>query len=194
MHGLHRRAILVIVASVFSGVTALARDVGAQPCVADFSPPLNVTLPDGLRTLVGEMLAQSPRFQEQWQTLVTLPQLRLTVHVGPILGPYRAQSIVHRYQYGLIVAVVELPAFGNRIELLAHEFEHVIEQTEGLDLRQLARGRSSGVHDLGYAYETKRAYEAGRRVALECDRHKKSMDTCRTSVGRSETDLRNIDR
>jgi hypothetical protein len=82
--------------------------------------------------------------------------------------PHRAQSIVRHHRYGLIVAVVELPAFGNHAELIAHEFEHIVEQLEGVNLRRLAYERSAGVYVLGHDYETDRAHRVGLQVAREC--------------------------
>ena len=58
-------------------------------------------------------------------------------------------------------------------ELLAHEFEHILEQIEGLDLRRLARVKGSGVHEVEYAvFETDRAQAAGRVVAAETGRRR----------------------
>ncbi|HEX2341601.1 MAG TPA: hypothetical protein VHI98_14080 [Vicinamibacterales bacterium] len=74
-------------------------------------------------------------------------------------------------------AVVELPPFGDHVELIAHEFEHIVEQLEGVELRRLANDPSAGVHDLQYAYETERAYKVGQQVARECRRHPAGLGT-----------------
>ncbi len=71
---------------------------------------------------------------------------------------------------------MELSPFGDHVELIAHEFEHIIEQLEGVKLRRLANDPSAGVHDLRYAYETERAYKVGRQVARECRRHPDRID------------------
>jgi hypothetical protein len=56
------------------------------------------------------------------------------------------------------------------IELIGHEFEHLLEQIEGLDLKRLARVKGSGVRVLeGRVFETDRAQAAGRLVAAEMD-------------------------
>jgi hypothetical protein len=53
-------------------------------------------------------------------------------------------------------------------ELVAHEFEHVIEQIEGVNLRKLARAKGSGVHEIEReVFESDRAQAAGRVVAAE---------------------------
>ena len=69
------------------------------------------------------------------------------------------------------MAEVHLPPTNGLIELVAHEFEHVLEQIEGLDLRRLARIKGSGVHELqGRVFETDRAQLAGRIVADQASR------------------------
>ena len=54
----------------------------------------------------------------------------------------------------------------NYVELLGHEFEHVLEHIDGVDLRaDAARGRAQLL--AGGAYETRRATEAGLQVLRE---------------------------
>jgi hypothetical protein len=101
---------------------------------------------------------------------VTARRVRVAVRLDLRSRTYRARSILSRHQYGLITAVVELPPFGDHVELIAHEFEHIVEQLEGVELRRLANDPSAGVHDLQYAYETERAYKVGQQVARECRR------------------------
>ena len=54
-------------------------------------------------------------------------------------------------------------------ELIAHEFEHIIEQLDGVDLAIMSRLRSTGVKRVGEvdAFETRRAIVTGLRVARE---------------------------
>jgi hypothetical protein len=170
MPGILRRSIRCVLVAALLSCSLSAPDVAAQSCGADFRPPSTVTLPDALRPLVGAMLENSPTFHQQWRTLVGVSELRLRVVFNSTLAPDRAQTTIVRYEYGLMVAVVELPMEGHRVELLAHEFEHVIEQIEGVDLRRARHDRVAGVHDLGDAFETQRAYDAGRQVAREWDR------------------------
>ena len=56
--------------------------------------------------------------------------------------------------------------------MLAHEFEHILEQIEGLDLPTLSRVKGSGVREVEYAvFETERAQAAGEAVAAEVGRY-----------------------
>lgn len=162
---LHRAASRTMAVGLLS-LTVLSSDAAAQTCVSGIATPWTITLPDDLRVLVTQLVDGSPTFRSQWHALVSSPRLRLAVKFTVKPGTDRARSFVRRYEYGLIVAEVELP-FGEEVELLAHEFEHVREQLEGVDLRRTAQNRTAGVRDLGYGYETDRAYDVGRRVASE---------------------------
>ena len=69
---------------------------------------------------------------------------------------------------GVVVASMKLPPIGDNIVLVAHELQHVIEQTRGLDLRAEARRAGSGVwQSSGNYYETQAAADVSRRVAEE---------------------------
>jgi hypothetical protein len=69
---------------------------------------------------------------------------------------------------GVVVARVKLPPLGDIVVLMAHELQHVIEQTRGLDLRAEANRDGSGVwRALGEYYETQAAVDVGRQVAAE---------------------------
>ena len=86
----------------------------------------------------------------------------------------RAFTIVHRRGYA-VRAQVHLPPSRSLTELVGHEFEHLIEQIEGLDLKRLARVKGSGVHEgEGRVFETDRAQMAGRVVADEVDRYSRA--------------------
>jgi hypothetical protein len=66
-------------------------------------------------------------------------------------------------------ADVHVPPAARAIaEIVGHEFEHILEQMEGLNLRMLSRVRGSGVRESAFeVYETARAQRAGRIVAAE---------------------------
>ena len=56
------------------------------------------------------------------------------------------------------------------IELIAHEFEHIIEQLDGLDLSRLARLAPATAWTTGRVmFETQRATQMGRVVAAEVE-------------------------
>ena len=66
---------------------------------------------------------------------------------------------------GVVVATVKLPPLGDTIVLMAHELQHVVEQTRGLDLAAEVRRPNSGVWQAyGGHYETQAAVDS-RKVA-----------------------------
>ena len=68
---------------------------------------------------------------------------------------------------GVVVATVKLPPLGDTIVLLAHELQHVIEQTRGLDLAAEAERAGSGVWKALSGYETQAAVDVTRQVTQE---------------------------
>jgi len=79
---------------------------------------------------------------------------------------------------GVVVATVKLPPLGDTIVLMAHELQHVVEQTRGLDFAAEVKRPNSGVWE-AYSghYETQAAVDVSRKVAQELrarrkDRHK----------------------
>ena len=89
--------------------------------------------------------------------------------VIPDRAPFRAATDFTVDRQGRTLARVRL---GSRVDLeerIAHEFEHIIEQLDGVDLRSLARRETAGVHavhDDGH-FETERAIAVGRQVVQE---------------------------
>ena len=74
---------------------------------------------------------------------------------------------------GSLTAAIDVPAMDDDVELIAHELEHVIEQLDDVDLATAASRTDSGVVVFArdeQVFETRRATEAGRRVALEVRR------------------------
>jgi hypothetical protein len=173
-----------VIVMTLVGTGALSRDVAGQPTtVADLNPP-NITLTPAVTEIVADMLKRSPRFRAQWKTLVAARHVRIAVRLDLKSRPYRARSIVTHHRYGMIVALVELPPFGDHVELIAHEFEHIVEQLEGVKLQGLANNRPAGVHVAGHGFETERAHQVGLQVAREYLHASNGMVTAaRISVG-----------
>jgi hypothetical protein len=79
----------------------------------------------------------------------------------------RAFTVVRR-QGRVIRAEVNVPPGRDYAELVAHEFEHVIEQIEGLDLRRMSKTRGARVWEVERGwFESGRAVDAGRAVTAE---------------------------
>jgi hypothetical protein len=125
-----------------------------------------------LRPVVAEMCRQSPTFRRQVVRLAQQQGLVVTVEPG-LFGPAsraRAHTAIHWVDGALRTADVRVePGDALRlVELVAHEFEHILEQADGVNLAQWI-GRA-GVHRVGGdegPIETERARRVGRLVALE---------------------------
>ena len=149
-------------------VTVCGSAIGAeQECRRSFLPA-NVHLVHDIGRSIQRIYERAPSFRAQCERIAAAQELRVTVRIDALIpGRCRAFTVVRR-SGRKIVADVHLPPSSDHAELLAHEFEHIIEQIEGRDLRKLARLKGSGVYELEYAvFETDRAQLAGRIVKAE---------------------------
>jgi hypothetical protein len=146
--------------------------------VAGDAIPRQLALPQNLvvsamhRPLVESMLRDSPTFRRQCVRIAAEP--RLTVHLSVSPPPrrytHRAMTQLTRNAQGHLTAVVNIAPFEDTRELIAHEFEHVIEQLDGVDLAARAALPHSGVTPIGHrgtVYETTRAQRVGLKVVSE---------------------------
>ena len=92
-------------------------------------------LEQGLQPIVKWMLEHSPRFRQQCRTLSAAPRLRATVTIsyGQPTGTSRARTAFRQTETGGLDAQIEIRSAANMSELLGHEFEHLIEQLDGVD-------------------------------------------------------------
>lgn len=134
--------------------------------------PQNIAAWPGSRPLLETMLARSPSFRRQCVRIAN--DRSLTVHLrqvpGRLQGGVRGISRIWRQSDGRIVAHVTLDPFDNDVEMIAHEFEHIIEQLDEVNLPEKARRRDSGVHAIRRAettFETSRAVRMGLKVVAE---------------------------
>jgi hypothetical protein len=129
-------------------------------------------VPDDYRTLLDSMLRASPTFRRQ--CLRIAGERKLTVFLALVSlqtrTTVRATTLVTRHRDGRMSARIELVRRDDIVELVAHEFEHISEQLDGVDLAAHAARPSTGVHaqtgQLGL-FETARAKRMGRLVATE---------------------------
>ena len=133
--------------------------------------PRNIHLFGSYRSIVQEMLHRSATFRRQCSRIGRHHSLYVTVE--PALHPVRyavgATTTISRDALGGLDAEVRLAGQGELVELIAHEFEHILEQLDGVDLAAMASRPGTGVHAVpdGGHFETERAAAAGRRVASE---------------------------
>ena len=78
-----------------------------------------------------------------------------------------AQSRIGTSADGVTVAHVLVRLSADTFENIGHEFEHVLEYLERVNLRKALAHHRSGVTVSGVGYETDRAVAAGTRVARD---------------------------
>jgi len=130
--------------------------------------PANVELLANIGPVLQRVYDRSPTFRAQCERIANAANLHVRVYVSAsIPARCRAYTVVRRREYQ-IRADVYLPPSSDHSELIAHEFEHLLEQIEGLDLRRMARRWGSGVREVEReTFETDRAQFTGRVVRAE---------------------------
>jgi hypothetical protein len=131
--------------------------------------PANLVVPAMYRQRVEDLIERSSTLHRQCLAIARAAETIVTVSVGHWTpGDCRARTVFSRERQGRLRARVEIPVSADFAELLAHELEHVVEQIERVDLRQLAQTRRSGVRLVGRnTFETDRAFDAGMAAAGE---------------------------
>jgi hypothetical protein len=125
-----------------------------------------------LRRYVQTMLERSETFRQQWNRIeAARVYVRIRRDVQLQNRPYRARTIIHRLLDGAIVASIEVDACGDPTEWLAHEFEHILEQMDGVDVAFVARTRREDAWaSSADTFETERAIRVGQAVRREVKR------------------------
>ena len=147
------------------------------PCTAASQQlPTNVHVDADVMPRIRQMLQRSPTFREQCQRLAA----NLWVHVAVRLDPtfhdrhaIRAATVIQRPQAKLIIAVVSLQGLADPAMWVSHEFEHLIEQIEAVDVASLADQRILAWPSGSGMYETLRAIRAGEAVLGEVRGHER---------------------
>jgi hypothetical protein len=155
-------AVLVVV--LYPCVAIAQQDMPRQqPCAAAI--PSNIE-PGVFAAEMQALLRRSDTFRAQCARIAADRRVRITLAIVSTLDSGRAQTTLRRYRSGTLEADVSVLFGEDYRELLAHEFEHVIEQIDGVNLRQeVAEGRAWLLP--GGAFETSRALATGVRVVHE---------------------------
>lgn len=127
------------------------------PCRVIVDPPLSNTFEKGWK--------QSETLRRQCEELAAMRAVvDLRWGAKDSEAHARAQLGVRD---GVAVATLAVPPVTEVIELIAHEFQHVIEMGHGLDFEAEAKRPGSGVYRAFWGFETQAAIDAGRQVAKE---------------------------
>ena len=133
--------------------------------------PENISVDPKYRSLLEATLSRSPFFKRQCARIANEPALTVYLNLVPtrIAGGVRGTSDISTTSAGRIVAHVRLHPF-DHVEMIAHEFEHIIEYLDAVDLVKKSKRAGSGVRAVDFArsvFETTRARQAGLRVVEE---------------------------
>jgi len=150
---------------------AVACSASAQGVLPD-----NLHVDPMLKPMLTWLWSRSPTFRRQCLRIGDAANLTVRVALTTS-SPGRnsdALTVVGRDRSGRLIraeiSVVEPLSRRRRLELVAHELEHVVEQLDDLDLASLQRRGVSGVYSTGdHHFETARAAAIGRLVIREAD-------------------------
>jgi hypothetical protein len=185
------RYVVQNVAAVLIGVSGLTQALDAETPLRPARTPVRVQLSEDLRRVAAATVERSPTFRSQLDRLGRAAGLVVTARFDPTIDQrsYRARTVIHRLRTGELLATVSIDPRGRVVEWLAHEFEHILEQVEGLHLPSLAR-RTTAIWRTGNGemFETDRAIRAGRRVVEET-RANRSTQTFLSKKGDSEDEI-----
>jgi hypothetical protein len=152
--------------------TSVQQYVAGEAIPRQLPMPSNLVVSSMYRPLVESMLRQSRTFRRQCMRIAAEPSL--TVHLAitkPSPGyDVRATTRFTRSASGHLSANIQIAPLRDVEELIAHEFEHIIEQLDGVDLAAHAAQRHTGVTAIGHRndiFETMRAKRAGQKVVSE---------------------------
>lgn len=152
---------LLLAATVWASLSAARPDQSR--------PPANLRVASALRVVVDAMWQASPTFRRQCRRLSAEPSLLVTLsraNQSPDGSYANAWTALTFKEKMAVAAQVNINSDSNVAELIAHELEHILEQLDGVDLQ--AQAGNGVVWKSGKAsFETRRAIEAGRRVARE---------------------------
>ena len=154
-----------------SAATAAA----SSPAGAERVVPLNIQVAPVLARVFEEILAASPTFADQCERIgaATYVHVRvMPVMAGSTTSRGTARTTMRRFSSRALLASVTIPVpltTNEYAEFFGHEFEHIIEQIDRVDLEALTRARAGASRLPDGSYETTRARKMGLTIADESD-------------------------
>lgn len=163
-------AVLVLLGVMAATTTQVDLSSAALfPSVVE-SIPENIEAPPAILKIMREMWAVSPAFRHQCARIAQARHGRVVVELRRPSAEFQAVSNIERS--GLVwTARVQVFVDAKLVEMIAHEFEHVIEQIDSIDLARLEKQGLDGVIRGHTHFETARAVAAGKRIATEFHQH-----------------------
>lgn len=170
----------LIVSLVVGLVGSVRAEVVSKVSPSEVRPVLgSIQISPDLQPYIAAMLEGSPTFRQQYERIISTPKLIINARTDMsfIERPFRARSCMRRYDSGLLVVSMDIAPGIGQTEWIAHEFEHVLEQLDGLSLPALVAQGSRGTwFSSDRMLETSRAMRAGRTVRDEMKAYKWRSD------------------
>jgi hypothetical protein len=143
--------------------------IATAVCSSGAGLPATIRLPPEIHKRIDTMLQRSPTFRQQCRRLAETPWLHVLVRMSVELdgGSVRARSTIKRPQPRMLLAWVDLSPSSDPALWLSHEFEHLLEQIDGIDVLKLLDNPLHAWTVRGGMFETRRAIRAGQAVAEE---------------------------
>ena len=143
----------------------------SQPTAVEAGPasawPCRLLVANELLPRVQIVWERSATFRQQCARLARAGALVFLRTATSVQIQRPAQSRIGVSADGVTVAHVLVRLSADTVEHIGHEFEHVLEYVEKVNLRETLAHHRSGVTESGVGYETDRAVDAGMRVARE---------------------------
>ena len=127
--------------------------------------PCRLIAPSTIRPVVETGMSRSETIRRQCDDLAAARAV-IVLEWGAMDSRSHARTAM-AIRDGVVVATVKLPPLGDTIVLMAHELQHVIEKTRGLEFSVEANRAGSGVWLAFGGYETQAAVDVSRQVAKE---------------------------
>jgi hypothetical protein len=153
----------------------------AQKSTLPPTPP-NIRVAPVLTAIFDELLSVSPTFTAQCARIASAKYVHVIVNpvmASSTISRGTARTTMRRFSSGALLASVEMPVPLTSLEyaeLFGHEFEHIIEQIDHVDLNALTLEGDGATRLSDGAYETARARKAGRAIADEAERTRADID------------------
>jgi len=164
----------VIVSSSSIGASAAGALQGAEQPAKPSPWACRLIPAAGVRPVIDKGMERSETIRRQCEELAAARAV-VVLEWGAMADSQLHARTAMEVRDGVVVASVKLPPIGDTIVLMAHELQHVIEQTRGLDLRTEAEQAGSGVwRSSGNYYETQAAVDVSRRVDEELRAYSKA--------------------
>lgn len=161
----------VIASSPSAGAWAAGAAQGAEKPSAS-AWPCRLIAASTLRRVVEKGMERSETIRRQCDELAAARAV-VVLEWGVMDSQSHARTAME-VRAGVVVASVKLPPLGDTIVLMAHELQHVIERTRGLDFHAEAERAGSGVWQSLGGYETQAAVDVSRQVAKELSAHSRA--------------------